>query len=78
MYGHQHQLLEILTSMNRDGKGKVASLVCEFLRNPRLPWEGMSRAEVLRVLQQWRQDENSPAASLCLDQTILRLQEAGH
>ena len=78
MYGDQHELLEFLTSMHRDGKGKVASLVCEFLRNPRLPWEGMSRAEVLRVLQQWRQDENSPAASLCLDQTILRLQEAGH
>lgn len=78
MYGDQHELLEFLTSMHRDGKGKVASLVCEFLRNPRLPWEGMSREEVLHVLQQWRQDENSPAASLCLEQTILRLQEAGN
>lgn len=78
MYGDQHELLEFLASLHRDGKGKVASLVCEFLRNPRLPWEGMSREEVLGVLQQWRQEESSSAASLCLDQTISRLQAAAH
>jgi hypothetical protein len=78
MYGDQHELLGFLTSMQRDGNVNVASLVCEFLRNPRLPWEGMSREEVLRVLKQWRQDESIPSASLCLDQTIARLQAAGH
>ncbi len=74
MYGDQHALLEFLSSLQKTGAVKVAGLVCEFIRNPRLRWEGMSKAEMVEVLQHWRNNENSAVDTRCIDKAILQLQ----
>ncbi|MFZ1728551.1 MAG: hypothetical protein WBQ23_12125 [Bacteroidota bacterium] len=74
MYGDQQALLEFLSSLQKAGAEKVASLVCEFIRNPRLRWEGMSKAEMIKVLQIWRENEYSAVATRCIDQAIVQLQ----
>ncbi|MBR9974095.1 MAG: hypothetical protein KFF77_00805 [Bacteroidetes bacterium] len=76
MYGDQHELITFLTTLQRDGGGKAASLLCEFLRNPRLRWEGSSREEMLQLLRHWRSSEQSDTGIRCIDEAIARLQIA--
>jgi hypothetical protein len=73
MYGDQHAFLGFLAGLQRDGTGRVASLVCEFLRNPRLSWDGLSRDELLRLLRQWREEKSNPSEIACIDRAIERL-----
>ena len=76
MYGDQHELLAFLTTLPHDDGGRAASLLCEFLRNPRLRWEGMSQAEMVELLRQWRSTERSDAGARCIDEAIARLRVA--
>ena len=74
MYGDQHELLGFLASLHRDGGGRASALLCELLRNPRLPWEGISRDEMLALLRQWRNDESNASGADCPAQAIALLE----
>ena len=74
MYGDQHALLDFLATAHRDSEGRIAALLCESLRNPRLPWEGMTRDEMLDLLRGWQSDETNTSATRCIQSAIADLE----
>jgi hypothetical protein len=76
MYGDQRNMLEFLSSLQESQESKVRGLVCDFIRNPKLRWEHVSREEVATMLRSWKSAGEGLLDAGCIDDAIARLNVA--
>ncbi len=73
MYGDQRSILNFLSGLQASENEEVRELVCDFIRNPKLRWEHVSRDEVAAMLRGWKKGENSVLDDRCIDEALERL-----
>jgi len=76
MYGDQRSILEFLSTLRDSQKNEVRELVCDFIRNPKLRWEHVSREEVATMLRSWKSGGDGLLDDSCIDDAIARLNVA--
>jgi hypothetical protein len=76
MYGRRKDLLDFLSTLRETTKPVLHTLVCDFLRNPRLEWDQGSRLLIISLLRSWQAGDTSGARFPCIDSTILRLESS--
>ncbi len=73
MYGDQQSILAFLSGLQDSKLEEVRVLVCDFIRNPKLRWEHVSREEVATVLRSWKDDGDGLLDNSCIDAALERL-----
>jgi hypothetical protein len=76
MYGDQRSILAFLSGLQASENEDVRELVCDFIRNPKLRWEHVSRDEVASMLRGWKKGGNGVLDDRCIDEALARLEMA--
>ncbi|MCB2203720.1 hypothetical protein KQI65_03155 [bacterium] len=73
LYGDQKSVLAFLSSLRTSTQKEVRGLVCDFIRNPKLRWDHVSREDVTSMLLSWKNGSDATLENSCIDAALQRL-----